>query len=172
MKMKKAYIIAGAAVLLLLLFAIPGGAMAAGAGVDASSIFNVTATFVPEWEGFSATPYWDVSRYSWGYGTAAPGATGTITPAQATSDMNAFLENLFATLQPQVAVSLTANQWAAYLDFAYEEGVVNAENLLTNINSGNTDALQTEWMEYIYEGGVASSQIQARRTAEWQLWNT
>ena len=46
-------------------------------------LINKLAYFIPLVEGFRSTPYWDVKRYSWGYGTAAPGPTGTITREKA-----------------------------------------------------------------------------------------
>jgi GH24 family phage-related lysozyme (muramidase) len=38
-------------------------------------------------EGFSASPYWDRTHWTWGYGTRAPGQYGTITPEQAEDEL-------------------------------------------------------------------------------------
>lgn len=38
-------------------------------------------------EGFSPKPYWDISRWTWGYGTKAPGPDGVITEAEAEADL-------------------------------------------------------------------------------------
>ena len=41
---------------------------------------------IKKFEGFTARPKWDAKQYSWGYGTRAPGPTGSITPEQADAD--------------------------------------------------------------------------------------
>lgn len=180
MKAKHVYI-AGGVALALLLF-IPGVLSAGGtvftaatietAGTNADAINQAVDALLSRWEGFSATPYWDVSRYSWGYGTAAPGASGTISEAQALSDSNAVLQSDILTLQGLISVPLTPNQWAALLDFSYNLGIGNAENLVANINAGDSTALQNEWLQYVYANGEISQDLVARRNAEWQLWNS
>jgi len=135
-------------------------------------IKTVLSSFLPSVEGFSSTPYWDVSRWSWGYGTAAPGSTGTITRSQAMSDLLTHVATDYAYLAPLVTKKLNANQWAAYLSFSYNLGTGNADNLLDNINSGDQDALGQQWAKYIYSGGSVNSDLVARRSKEWALWNT
>jgi lysozyme len=180
MKAKHVYIIGGAALALLLF--VPGVLSAGGtaftaatlqtAGNSADAINQAVDAMLSQWEGFSPTPYWDVSRYSWGYGTAAPGSAGMITKAQALSDSNAVLQNDMQTLQGLISVPLNANQWAALLDFSYNLGVGNAENLVANINAGDSAALQAEWMQYVNADGEINQTLVARRSAEWQLWNS
>lgn len=43
---------------------------------------------IKKFEGFTARPKWDAKQYSWGYGTRAPGPTGSITPEQADADLS------------------------------------------------------------------------------------
>lgn len=136
-------------------------------------------------ETFSPTPYWDVSRWSWGYGTEVPGSvrdrsvkpSGTITEDQALSDSLAHINNDLAYLAPKITAQLNPRQMAALLDFSYNEGPGNAAKLLTNINSGDNDSLGVEWNEYIYvkdsNGNyIVSEDLVNRRDAEWQLWNS
>ena len=70
MKVKPVYIIAVAAIALLLF--IPGSATggglftaatAASAGSAADQINAAVDSFLSQWEGFSPTPYFDVTRY-------------------------------------------------------------------------------------------------------------
>lgn len=132
--------------------------------------FTITDWLIPEFEGFSASPYWDNQQYTWGYGTRAPGATGTISKTQALADMRAYLQNDYDYLRPLVARSLTPNQWAALLSFSYNLGRGNAHNLLANINSGNDNALQNQWNQYINSGGSPNADLIARRAQEWRIW--
>lgn len=123
-------------------------------------------------EGFRSHPYWDVDRYSWGYGTAAPGAEGTITRQEAFAEMSAYWMGDLVKLWPRIYIPLTTNQWAALLSFSYNLGLGNAYNLLPNINAGNFEALGVQWNKYVYAGGVVNSDLVARRQKEWALWNT
>lgn len=135
-------------------------------------LLNKLASFIPSVEGFRSTPYWDVSRYSWGYGTVAPGPTGSITREQAFADMVAYLMSDYAALSARITRPLAANQWAALLSFSYNLGIGNAYNLIPLINSGDTMALGVKWNKYVYAGGVINQYLVERRGKEWDLWNS
>lgn len=161
LKLKPEYLFLGG---VLLLFAL-------GASFK-DKLLDKLASFIPSVEGFQPTPYWDVSRYSWGYGTAAPGSTGTITREQAFKDMTTYLLNDYATLSGRVTRSLSVPQWAALLSFSYNEGIGNAYNLLANINTGNDTALAAQMRKYVYAGGVVNDHLVQRREKEINLWNS
>jgi GH24 family phage-related lysozyme (muramidase) len=131
----------------------------------------LAASVIASFEGFSPVPYWDVSRWSWGYGTPAPGPDGTITKAEAMADLQTHAQDDYDNLAPRITRTLTANQWAAYLSFSYNLGVGNAYNLVDDINSGDDTALEIHWKKYIYAGGVVNSDLVARRAKEWSLWS-
>lgn len=135
-------------------------------------LLNKLATFIPGVEDFSSTPYWDVMRYSWGYGTAAPGQTGTITREQAFTDMIAYLMADYNTLGKKLTRSLSVNQWVALLSFSYNLGIGNGLEIVKYINADNDSVLGTQWNKYVYAGGVVNSNLVARRKKEWSLWNT
>lgn len=135
-------------------------------------IVDRLASFIPSVEGFRSTPYWDVSRYSWGYGTAAPGATGTITREQAFKDMVTYLLADYGSLSSRITRSLTVNQWAALLSFSYNLGIGNAYNLVSLINAGDNSNLGVKWNKYVYAGGSVNQDLVNRRAKEWALWNT
>jgi GH24 family phage-related lysozyme (muramidase) len=161
LKLKREYLFLGG---VLLLFAL-------GASFK-DRLLDKLASFIPSVEGFRSTPYWDVSRYSWGYGTAAPGSTGTITRDQAFKDMTSYLLNDYMTLSGRVTRSLSVSQWAALLSFSYNEGIGDAYNLLPNINSGNDTALATQMRKYIYADGAINDNLIDRREKEINLWNS
>lgn len=133
-------------------------------------LINKLAAFIPTVEGFRDRPYWDVSRYSWGYGTAAPGSTGTITRAQAFAEMVSYFLHDYDLLKPKVKRTLTVSQWVALLDFSYNLGIGNAYDMVPYINAGDDNALQTQWMRYVHAGGVVSQDLVTRRHKELDLW--
>jgi GH24 family phage-related lysozyme (muramidase) len=161
--------------LALLLFLNPKKSKAA---MLMSAIKDSLAKVLPSLEGFSASPYWDINRWSWGYGTRVPGSIdnatikpqGSITKEKAFADMVAYYQNDLMELLPLVKVPLKPNQWAAYLLFSYNTGLGNAKNLLANINAQDSAALKVQWGKYIYAGGVINDNLVARRAKEWQLW--
>lgn len=135
------------------------------------------AQLIASFEGFSAVPYWDVSRWSWGYGTQAPGSSGTITEAEAMQALMDHAQIDYDYLKPLVTRELRPNQWAALLSFSYNEGPGNADNLIDNINSGDDQALGAQWMLYNKvrdrNGNLVFSQTLAdRRAKEFQIWQS
>lgn len=157
------YTIAGLALLALLILPSMSG-MAA--------IMSITDRLIPGFESFSAHPYWDVSRWSWGYGTQAPGGAGTISRNAAIIDMRERVHSDYEYLSPLIARPLKPNQWAALLSFSYNLGIGNADNLVPNINSGNNRALETQWKKYVYADGKIKDSLVSRRNREWLLWNS
>ncbi len=145
-------------------------ALSQATGASPGSIVSAAQALIQGFERFDPHPYWDVKRYSWGYGTPAPGPDGTITREQAAADMLPYIQPNYEYLLPMIARPLNINQWAALLSFAYNVGPGNADNLVTNINSGDDGALETQWKKYILAGGVVSSDLIDRRDKEWQVW--
>jgi GH24 family phage-related lysozyme (muramidase) len=141
-----------------------------------STVYDVTDWLIPSFEGFRSTPYWDVTRYSWGYGTPAPGSTGTITEAQALAEMRTVVADNYNELFPLITRPLNPNQWGAYMSFAYNEGVgtssKGAKALVNDINAGDDTVLEAHWKEYIYAGGVVNSDLVDRRNKEWAIWQS
>lgn len=166
----KIWLVVGGALALLLLLPMAGAA--AASAMDVSTILNSAGSVIADYEGFVSTPRWDNKQYSWGYGTMAPGANGTITEAQAWADLKAVVSSNYDTLTGQLSRDLNGNQWIALLDFAYNEGIGAAGNLAQYINAGDDTILQQHWQSYIYAGGVVNSNLVERRGYEWQYWTT
>lgn len=142
------------------------------AGKDA--IIAGLKSFLPSVEGFSVHPYWDVSRYSWGYGTPAPGPTGTITRDQAADEMITHALSDYTRLYGVITQPLSVNQWVALLSFAYNLGAGNggAMDLVPYINAGDWNALGEKWSHYVHAGGQVIQALVDRRQREWDLWLT
>jgi GH24 family phage-related lysozyme (muramidase) len=145
-------------------------------GLTTGDFRSVLQTFIPSVENFSAYPVWDYDQWSWGYGTAAgydPNnkPKGTISKSRAFTDMMHVLNANYKYLAPLIKIKLNGNQWAALLSFSYNLGPYQADNLITNINSGNDAALFTQWRKYVYAGGVKSQGLINRREKEIALWS-
>ena len=140
----------------------------------------ILTKFLPPLEGFSSTPYWDYKQWSWGYGTRVPGSvndqnkkpTGTISRDKAMLDALQHVNGDYLYLKSLVKASLNANQWSALLSFSYNLGRGNADNLVANINAKNWPALESQWKQYVYAGGVINSTLVNRREKEWNLFTT
>lgn len=160
MKLKPEYIVVGGGLLAMILLTM----------TFKNRLINILSAFIPSVEGFKATPYWDESRYSWGYGTAAPGATGTINRSQAFAAMLSYLLSDYAVLRKKVTRVLTVKQWAAFLSFSYNLGVGDALDIIPYINAGNDAELSAHWMQYIHSGGHVNDNLIVRRKKELALW--
>jgi lysozyme len=165
---KPIWIAAGAVIFLLM----APGLLRAATVTTMEDALIAGAQLIAQFEGFRANPYWDVSRYSWGYGTPAPGPTGTITPDQGMQDLIAHSTDDYNALAPYISRDLSIGQWSALLSFAYNEGPGNpgAGALINDINADNDAILETHWKKYVYAGGKVDSGLVERRNAEWNVW--
>jgi GH24 family phage-related lysozyme (muramidase) len=149
-------------------------------------LYSLVSNLLAKFEGFSSKPYWDVRQYTWGYGTKVPakfmGADGkpkpgiTINKLDAMADAWQHIQDDKQYLSKLVKVSLTTDQWAALLSFAYNEGSGNADNLVPNINAKKWLALETQWKLYnkVLKNGsyVVSQDLVKRRASEWELFSS
>lgn len=135
-------------------------------------LVNVLRVFIPSVEGFLPHPKWDVSRYTWGYGTQAPGATGTISRDQAFSDMVQYLLSDFRYLRPKIQRPLNVNQWSALLSFSYNLGNDDAVKLIPYIETYDDTELGRHWRLYVYANGQVNADLIDRRQKEWELFNS
>lgn len=163
MASKKMFLLIAAGVGALLLLPV----LAFSQGGD---LFSTAAAFIASNESFSPVAYWDVSRWSIGYGTAAAGEDSTITEAGARAAMMDFINSDYDYLSAMITVPLNANQWAALLDFSYNEGKGNADNLVPLINAQDWDGLFAKMRLYIYANHVPNDVLRARREREINLF--
>ena len=139
---------------------------------------------VKRFEGFSATRYEDPpgsGGYSIGYGhhiLPHEDWQEPITEAEATDAMLDDLENCAAEItrlvKPEFLKDLTDNQYAALLDFVYNEGAGHfaSSTMLRLINQGAIIRAGNEFPRWDYIAGEPSWDLLRRREMEEKLWNT
>jgi len=133
-------------------------------------MFETAADFIISNEGFIPVSRWDYKQFTWGYGTAAPAAGLRITQAQARDEMMQHIQADYNYLAPMIVVPLNTNQWAALLDFAYNEGRGNADNLVQNINEEDWQGLAAQMRLYNLAGGSYNAGLADRREKEITLF--
>jgi lysozyme len=131
-----------------------------------------------QFEGCELTAYWDAYGKVWtiGYGHTGPDVHEgmTITQEQATALLKADLATAEAGVQSLTAVNLTPNQFAALVDFAYNEGVgqLAGSTLMRLVNAGNFKEAAEQFGHWVYAGGQVLSDLVRRRAAEKALFLT
>ena len=137
-------------------------------------MLTLAEDLIISFEGFIPVSKWDYKQYSWGYGTAAPGPGLSITESEARQQLRSHIEGDYNYLNSLITVSLNPQQWAALLSFCYNEGRYNADNLVTNINNQDIEALGNQWALYnkVTVNGVKiySSDLAKRRADEWDYF--
>lgn len=163
MKQKQIYITIAIIVIMALLFFW-----------QKKNLFNILKGLLIRFEGYRSKPYYDVNRWSWGYGTEAPNGenSGTISKSDAMRDAINFSMQQQQTLRNYLKQPLNDKKWAALLSFAYNLGTGNAIKLVDTINTGDMNLIGNKWNQYIYAGGIVNPDLIKRRAAEFQLFNS
>lgn len=131
---------------------------------------------VKRWEGYRATRYWDVKQWAIGYGSKAdhlPPDTN-ISEGHASILLSVYLRELADQLADLVQVSLTANQGAALLSFAYNLGIgaLAKSTLLKLLNAADVWGAGNEFRKWVKAGGKTMPGLVSRRKAERELFDT
>jgi GH24 family phage-related lysozyme (muramidase) len=141
----------------------PKAAIAASnPAIDAPGMTDLIKNF----EGFHDTPYWDFQQYSWGYGTKAPGANGTIDEAQAERELLAYLErNCLPAIAP---LGLAEHQASALASFCYNVGPhqFQGSDTYKQAQAGNHQAAADALMNWTKAGGKVLPGLVKRREKE------
>jgi len=130
--------------------------------VDAPGMVELIKGF----EGFHPTPYWDFQQYSWGYGTRAPGANGTIDHAAAERELLAYLER---NCLPAIAhLNLAEHQASALASFCYNLGPhqFTASDTYRHAKAGNHQAAADALLRWTKAGGKVLPGLVKRREKE------
>lgn len=136
--------------------------------------------------GFAAHRYLDPAgkpTIGWGHllnGPTDPLWYATLTQDDAdrlaTEDFARTAQGVWVALGDEALASLSDNQWAAVLDFTFNEGVAHfkASTLCHLIQNGNLNGAVKEFPKWVYAGSPprAMSGLLRRRQAEVDLWNT
>jgi GH24 family phage-related lysozyme (muramidase) len=129
---------------------------------------GIDMDFIKNLEGFHPTAYIDGSeggrtRWSWGYGTKAPGPGQTISQEQAHQDMVAYLE---ANCLPHIPASLSSNQKTAAASLCYNVGPgVTNWSIWKEIEAGGNPNFTG------YTRNTAGANLMPRRQKEQAMWD-
>lgn len=141
----------------------PKAAIAASnPAIDAPGMTDLIKNF----EGFHDTPYWDFQQYSWGYGTKAPAANGTIDQAAAERELLAYLErNCLPAIAP---LALAEHQASALASFCYNVGPHQFQDSDTykQAQAGNHQAAADALLNWTKAGGKVLPGLVKRREKE------
>jgi GH24 family phage-related lysozyme (muramidase) len=125
------------------------------------SLDQIDIDFIKRLEGFHATPYYDGTQMSWGYGTKA--GRGTITREQAEEEMRAYLQQHCLPILPQ---GLPAHKATALASFCYNLGPDQAQQ--TNLWKAAHDGRGVNFLGYTRSAGGVS--LLPRRRKEQSMW--
>lgn len=99
---------------------------------------------------------------------------GGITKTQAESLLAADLMDVGRDVQPLVKVTLSDNEFAALVSFAFNLGINNLKTstLLRELNEGDRGAAADQFSRWVLAGGVKMDGLVKRRKAERDLFLT
>lgn len=123
---------------------------------------------VKGFEGFSATPYWDIRQWSSGYGTRANGPGEIIDRVQADARLNAELAKARAVVE-RVNPNLDSGTKDALSSLTFNAGDKWTRAGLGNaIRAGDLDTARNLFLQYNRAGGDFSPALASRRLQEAQ----
>jgi GH24 family phage-related lysozyme (muramidase) len=137
-------------------------------------VSDEAVNFIKQWEGFSPFSYWDVSRWSIGYGTEAyegEALSGAI-PAEeiATQRLKEALVGYAAGLSNGLSFEPTENESIALLSAAFNLGVGSLKyEIIKFCNEGQFKKAADALRGYDHANGVVLPSLTARREAEARL---
>ena len=132
-----------------------------------------------DWEGFSATQYWDVKHYSIGHGTACEKDEypNGITRAEADVLLRQYLasaENVVNNFAAKNNLTLSQAQFDALILFSYNLGTgwVGGDGAFKNaVIAGKTgNEMINYFTQYCHAGGVVKTSLINRRLTEADLY--
>jgi len=132
---------------------------------------------IESFEGCVLTPYLDavgVPTIGYGHTLNVSMTMHPITQAQADGLLDADLHIFEEGVNGLVTRSLTPNQFAALVSFAYNLGLgsLQSSTLLRLVNEGDLSGAAPHFMSWTYAGGQQLEGLVRRRQAEMDLFNT
>lgn len=148
-----------------------------------ASSFRLSRTglaFIQGQEGFAPTAYWDYAQYSIGFGTGIWGGRpvtatypGTVTRAQAATELFNFIESQWAPgVKSAVRVLITQGMFDALVSLAYNIGLggFRSSSVLRHLNAGDYEAAAASFALWNKAGGQVNAGLVRRRSAEASLF--
>jgi len=128
-------------------------------------------SLIKNFEGFHPTPYWDYEQYSWGYGTRAPGPSGTIDKAAAEQELVAYLDrNCLPLINP---MGLPSNQGSALASLCYNigPGQFQQSEVFLHASQGDHNSAASAFMNWTKAGGSVLPGLVTRRQREKAVYS-
>lgn len=140
---------------------------------------------IHQFEGFRATRYIDVAgnpTIGWGHLLSDPSdmlwdSVLSVVQADALAETDLALRAagpLCADLAPEIVDALTEGQYAALVDFVFNEGIGHwhASTARTDVINGALLSVPAELNKWVYAGGAVQNGLVRRRAAEVALWQS
>ncbi len=125
------------------------------------------ADFIVTQEGFYSKPYWDYKQYTWGYGTKAPAATGTITKDAARLELIKEIAPRYLKVKD---LNISDNAKISLISFGFNVGDKYLDLMIDRIKKGwSMQEISTKLQEYNKAGGVVLAGLVNRRKTEGTL---
>lgn len=148
--------------------------------VDLLNPMQVSANgiaFIKALEGLKLTPFNDAGHTAIGYGhdfAAGASIPQRITIAQANSILSEDIATVEQTLNTDVKVPLSQNQFDALASFVFNIGdaAFAQSTLLRMLNNGNYAGASAQLMRWIHSEGRTDPGLRKRRQAEQALFNS
>jgi lysozyme len=131
------------------------------------------AQFIANFEGFRATPYWDVNHWSSGHGTRARQGDKAITRTEAMRRLQRQADSTYGAAVNKLGVKLNQNQFDALTSFAYNlgPGVVSRDSMVGRLlRAGKYKEAADTMLAYDKAGGRTLAGLSARRRKERELF--
>ena len=141
------------------------------------AIPNAAVEIVAKWEGFEPKAYLCPAKvWTIGYGHTANVKPGdTVTEQQARdflrADLEVAREKIYRWVHREVIDSLTENQYAALISFAYNVGLKPTWGLVNALNGRNLSAVTAQMRRFNKAGGKVLQGLVNRRADEAMLWD-
>jgi lysozyme len=133
------------------------------------TLSDAGATFVANFEGFRADPYWDVDHYSIGYGTRARSQGDHVTRAEALKRLHDHVEEHVGPWVREVR-PFGQHQFDALASFAYNLGAGVLEGQVGDaVRRGDYRLAGDCMLNYTKADGVVLAGLVRRREAERKL---
>ena len=144
----------------------------------------IATEFIKKEETFQEVAYRDgvlpngQPRYSWGYGTLAPGPGTTINKAEAEKELSTHLAGNLETVDSVIHADLAPHQAAALASFQYNTGALEGSGLAAEVNADNDAGIERElgkWVHWTPRPGAAKEVAPGlvnRRRNEWNLFRS
>jgi lysozyme len=143
-------------------------------GLSGAGALTIAGTLLPELEGVSYTPYYDVA----GVLTVCYGHTGndiipdkTYSPSECQTLLDKDLRPAAQAVSKAVTVPVSEYQRAALISFTYNVGTTAflRSSVLRTLNAGNYEQACAGLKKWIWAGGKQWQGLINRREVEYQL---